>query len=77
MRAFAAAWSEPDIVQAPLAQLSWYRQVTLIEKLDTKARRAGALYIANVFEEGGLVHDLKMMERFGDCGLLPQAGGAA
>jgi predicted nuclease of restriction endonuclease-like (RecB) superfamily len=40
MRAFAAAWSEPDIVQAPLAQLTWYHQVALIEKLDTKERRA-------------------------------------
>ena len=40
MRALAAAWSEPELVQAPLAQLTWYRHVTLIEKLDTNERRA-------------------------------------
>ena len=39
MRALAAAWSEPELVQAPLAQLTWYRHVTLVEMLDTKVRR--------------------------------------
>jgi hypothetical protein len=32
-RAFAAAWPEGAIVQAPLAQLPWYHHVTLIDRL--------------------------------------------
>ncbi|AYE98742.1 DUF1016 domain-containing protein [Mycobacterium paragordonae] len=35
MRAFAAAWPDRAIVQAPLAQLPWYHHVALIEKLDS------------------------------------------
>ncbi len=34
MRAFAAAWPDRSIVQAPLAQLTWYHHLTLLEKLD-------------------------------------------
>jgi predicted nuclease of restriction endonuclease-like (RecB) superfamily len=33
MRAFASAWPDVKVVQAPLAQLPWYHQITLIEKL--------------------------------------------
>jgi cold shock CspA family protein len=32
MRAFAAAWADEAIVQAPLAQLTWYHNLTLLEK---------------------------------------------
>jgi predicted nuclease of restriction endonuclease-like (RecB) superfamily len=39
MRAFASAWSDREIVQAPLAQLTWYHHLALIEKLDDKAVR--------------------------------------
>ena len=33
MRAFAAAWPDPAIVQVHLAQLPWYHQIALLEKL--------------------------------------------
>ena len=33
MRAFAAAWPDPAMVQDRLAQLPWYHQVALLEKL--------------------------------------------
>jgi predicted nuclease of restriction endonuclease-like (RecB) superfamily len=39
MRAFASAWSDREIVQAPLAQLTWYHHLALLEKLDDKALR--------------------------------------
>ena len=34
MRAFAAAWPDRSIVQEALAQITWYHNITLIEKLD-------------------------------------------
>jgi len=63
MRAFAEAWpdglfvqqpvaqtggSAASIVQAPLAQLTWYHHITLLEKLDTKSDRLW--YIAKAVE---------------------------
>jgi predicted nuclease of restriction endonuclease-like (RecB) superfamily len=39
MQAFAAAWSEESILQAPLAELSWYHHLTLIEKLQNAETR--------------------------------------
>ena len=39
MRAFAEAWPEEEIVQGALAQLPWYHQLTLLEKLKAKAER--------------------------------------
>jgi predicted nuclease of restriction endonuclease-like (RecB) superfamily len=39
MRTFAGAWTEREITQAPLAQLTWYHHLALIEKLDDKAVR--------------------------------------
>lgn len=39
MRAFASAWTDREIVQAPLAQLTWYHHLALIEKVDDKAVR--------------------------------------
>ena len=36
MRAFAEAWPDEAIVQAPLAQMTWYHNLALLEKLDTK-----------------------------------------
>jgi predicted nuclease of restriction endonuclease-like (RecB) superfamily len=39
MRSFAAAWPDRAIVQAPLAQLTWYHNIALLEKLpDAKQR---------------------------------------
>ena len=47
MRAFAAAWPNRKlIVQAPLAQLAWYSQIALIEKLETREDRLGYARLA-------------------------------
>lgn len=50
MRAFAAAWPERAIVQEALAQITWYHNVTLIEKLDAEADRLW--YARQVMEHG-------------------------
>ncbi len=39
MRAFATAWPEPAFVQEVLAQLTWYHNVALVEKLKDPATR--------------------------------------
>lgn len=39
MRTFAGAWAERAITQAPLAQLTWYHHVTLLDKLTESAER--------------------------------------
>jgi predicted nuclease of restriction endonuclease-like (RecB) superfamily len=40
MRAFAEAWPDPEFVQAVLAQLPWYHQLALLDKLPApEARR--------------------------------------
>lgn len=50
MRAFAAAWPERAIVQEALAQITWYHNVTLIEKLEGEADR---LWYARQVKEHG------------------------
>ena len=39
MRAFAEAWPEAEFVQAVLAQLPWYHQLALLDKLNTADAR--------------------------------------
>lgn len=39
MRAFAEAWTEEAIVQAALAQITWYHNITLIEKVKGRDER--------------------------------------
>jgi predicted nuclease of restriction endonuclease-like (RecB) superfamily len=39
MRAFAQAWTEADFVQGVLAQLPWYHQLALLDKLKTAESR--------------------------------------
>jgi predicted nuclease of restriction endonuclease-like (RecB) superfamily len=39
MRAFAAAWADEAIVQVRLAQLTWYHNLTLLEKVDGAEQR--------------------------------------
>lgn len=39
MRAFAEAWPDEEFVQEVLAQLPWYHQVALLDKLDTANER--------------------------------------
>jgi len=38
MRSFAEAWPDESIVQEVLAQLPWYHQLALLDKLKTAAR---------------------------------------
>jgi predicted nuclease of restriction endonuclease-like (RecB) superfamily len=40
MRAFAEAWAEEEFVQAVLAQITWYHNIALMEKLKTPEDRA-------------------------------------
>ena len=47
MRAFAEAWPEREIVQEVLAQITWYHNVTLLEKLGTREHRIWYARIAH------------------------------
>lgn len=50
MRAFAAAWPDREVVQASLAQVTWYHNLTLLEKLNTTEERLW--YAAKTIEHG-------------------------
>lgn len=50
MRAFAEAWPDRSIVQEALAQLTWYHNITLLEKLDHSDERLW--YAAQAIENG-------------------------
>ena len=50
MRAFARAWPNRKIVQEVLAQITWYHNITLLEKLDTSEER---LWYARAAIENG------------------------
>ncbi len=39
MRAFAQAWPDPEFVQGVLAQLPWYHQLALLDKLESTETR--------------------------------------
>jgi predicted nuclease of restriction endonuclease-like (RecB) superfamily len=39
MRAFGEAWPDETIVQGPLAQITWYHNIALLEKLKSEQRR--------------------------------------
>jgi hypothetical protein len=49
MRAFAFAWPNKEIVQASLAQLTWYHNITLLEKI--KAPEQRLWYAAKAYEQ--------------------------
>jgi len=61
MRAFAAAWPEPDFGQQPVGQLPWGHNLVLLTKL--KARTARLAYAAAALEHGWsravLVHHIE------------------
>ena len=69
MRLFADVWSDNEIVQAPLAQLTWYHHLTLLDKLDTREQRLAyaRLAAANGWSRNVMVHhiELKTAERSG------------
>jgi predicted nuclease of restriction endonuclease-like (RecB) superfamily len=50
MRAFSAAWPDRAIVQAPLAQITWYHNIALLEKVSTEADRLW--YARHVVQHG-------------------------
>jgi predicted nuclease of restriction endonuclease-like (RecB) superfamily len=50
MRAFAEAWPDEAIVQGPLAQITWYHNIALLEKLPTEPLR---LWYARATVENG------------------------
>lgn len=71
MRAFAEAWPDEAIVQAPLAQLTWYHNVALLEKVNDPEQRVW--YAHQAIEHGWsrniLVHQIesRLYERQGQA----------
>jgi predicted nuclease of restriction endonuclease-like (RecB) superfamily len=61
MRAFAEAWPDQEIVQESLAQISWYQNITLLEKLETAEERAwyAARAVENGWSRNILVHQIE------------------
>jgi predicted nuclease of restriction endonuclease-like (RecB) superfamily len=61
MRAFAEAWPDEQIVQAPLAQITWYHNIALLEKLDAREERLwyARQAIENGWSRNVLVHQIE------------------
>lgn len=61
MRAFSEAWPDPEFVQATLAQIPWYHNITLLEKLETADERAwyAARTVENGWSRNVLVHQIE------------------
>jgi predicted nuclease of restriction endonuclease-like (RecB) superfamily len=59
MRAFSAAWPERAIVQGPLAQITWYQNVALLEKLDNPKDR---LWYARAAAADGWSRDIMVLQ---------------
>jgi predicted nuclease of restriction endonuclease-like (RecB) superfamily len=61
MRAFAEAWREEPIVQAVLAQITWYHNVAILEKLTTSEDRIwyAKATIQNGWSRNVLVHQIE------------------
>ena len=61
MRAFAEAWPDEQIVQAPLAQITWYHNIALIEKLTSAEQRLwyARKAIENGWSRNVLVHQIE------------------
>lgn len=69
MRAFANAWPDAAIVQGVLAQLPWYHQIALLDKLESKEERLwyASKAIENNWSRNVLVMQIetRAIERFG------------
>ncbi len=72
MRAFAAAWPDRTIVQGPLAQISWYHHIALVERLDSPETRLW--YARKVLEHGWSRNVLALQI---ETGLHAREGNAA
>lgn len=71
MRAFASAWREGEILQAPLAELPWYHQLALLEKLQATGDR---LWYAAMANEHGWSRNVMVLQI--DSGLKERQGRA-
>ena len=71
MRALAEAWPEEAIVQAPLAQLTWFHNLTLLEKLKSRDER---LWYAKAAIEHGWSRNVLVMQI--EAGLYGRQGKA-
>jgi len=69
MRAFALAFSNEEIIQAPLGQLTWYHIITLQTKIKDKdlLLKYAAMAVSNGWSRNTMVHhiELKTAEREG------------
>jgi predicted nuclease of restriction endonuclease-like (RecB) superfamily len=61
IRAFAEAWTDEPIVQEVLAQITWYHNVTLLEKLNSPELRLWYAHqsVQNGWSRNMLVHHLE------------------
>jgi len=71
MRAFAEAWPDRRIVQGPLAQLTWFHNLALLEKLDRAEQR---LWYARRAVEHGWSRNILVAQI--ETGLHKRAGKA-
>ncbi len=71
LRSFAAAWTDEAIVQAPLAQLTWYHHLALLEKVDGPEHR---LWYARQAIEHGWSRNILVAQI--ETGLHKRAGKA-
>jgi predicted nuclease of restriction endonuclease-like (RecB) superfamily len=71
MRAFADAWPDEQFVQEVLAQITWYHNIALLEKLDLSTDRKwyARKAIENGWSRNILVHhiDTRLHERLGSA----------
>ena len=71
MRAFAEAWPDEPFVQEVLAQITWYHNIAVIEKLDRPVEREwyARKAIANGWSRNILVHQIesRLHQRIGEA----------
>ena len=71
MRRFAEQWPDEQFVQAPLAQITWYHNIALLEKLDASELR---LWYAEQTIENGWSRNVLVLQI--ESGLHKQLGKA-
>jgi predicted nuclease of restriction endonuclease-like (RecB) superfamily len=59
MRSFAATWRDRAIVQEPLAQITWYHNLALLEKLERPEER---LWYARAARQYGWSHNILRLQ---------------